>query len=297
MADALLGSPRILGRLPGPDVILRITALAVKSFGPHPMRGDAVVVLWGVLVAAVTILVAGGAGYWMDQLPWQVPPVFASKLLLLILILGQRPVFDAARFLARDMARRGSEEVDGRHAAGRWTIERLTNRMADGLIANIFWFLVAGFAGLLVFRAISVINAVGAPSGVCQTRDPLFRPAAWLYWLLGLPPAIIAVFIIKLAAIPAHPKSFLIWLPVLNPPTIPAALPLRSWPLNAVAALLCLSLKTAPDTNQTVPKWIGPKGGTARVGAAEIRRALLLFFAAWLWVIAALVLLLLWRLV
>lgn len=291
--DALAGGHNVLGRVPGPDSLLRIAGLFVQDrLAPPGDPSAGVGRLWawlaGITLTLLIVVSVAGAGRLLDNIAATTLWLVVLKAVLLALLMGQRTVIDTARELAGRLASPSGQGAEGRFAAARWMVERLTNRYADGLIANFFWFLAGGFAGLLAFRAIAVLAAVGSPSGVRRPSDPLFWLAGWLYWLAGLLPALlISVFLILAGAIVAparafHGAGFLfsggLWM----------SLPIRLWPLQVMCRSLDLALKADPDGEAPGSAWIGAKDGRARADARDVRRAMLIVVSGWLLVFALL---------
>lgn len=293
LLDALVGGHNLLGRIPGPDSLLRISGLyfqdniSIRGF-PRPWAW-----LAGTVLALLLISLAATAGRLLDNLAATAWWLVMAKAGLLALLLGQRTVIDTAREMADRIASPSGQGAEGRYAAARWMVERLTNRYADGLIANLFWFLTGGFAGLLAFRTIAVLAAVGSPNGVKRPGGPLFWLTGWLYWLSGLLPGLLAAILLIFAgAIVApsrafHGAGFLLAGEFL--PTLPA----RLWPLHVVCRTLDLTLKADPDGKAPGRVWIGAKDARARAGAGDVRRAMLVIVSGWLLVFAMLAALLL----
>ncbi len=249
--------------------------------------------LAGTVLALLLISLAAGAGLLLDNLAATAWWLVMAKACLLALLLGQRTVIDTAREMAVRIASPSGQGAEGRYAAARWMVERLTNRYADGLIANLFWFLTGGFAGLLAFRAIAVLAAVGSPNGVKRPAGPLFWLTGWLYWLSSLLPGLLAALLLLFAgAIVAPSRAFRGAGFLLAGEFLPT-LPARLWPLHVVCQTLDLALKADPDGEAPGRVWIGAKDARARAGASDVRRAMLVIVSGWLLVFAMLAALLL----
>lgn len=286
--DALIGGPNFLGRVPGPDSLLRIAGLFIRD--SVSSRGIKPLLAWiiGITLTLFFIFLAAAAGRLLDNFAATTLWLVAVKAGLLALLLGQRSVIDTARELAGRLASPSGQGAEGRYAAARWMVERLTNRYADGLIANFFWFLAGGFAGLLAFRAIAVLAAVGSPNGVRRPGDPLFWLAGWLYWLAGLLPGLLTAVVLLFAGAIVAPGKAFHGAGFLFSRGLGASLPIRLWSLHVVCRCLDLALKADPDGAAPGSAWIGAKDGRARAGARDVRRAMLVIVSGWLLVFALL---------
>lgn len=284
--DALFGSHRLLGRLPGPDSLIRVSLGGATSYLDGRATRPVTAAALGTLLLVLAISLAAALGYLVDRLDAGHPAIQGGQILLLALVLGQRAVVGTARHLAGRLDRAAQFETEGRYAAARWTIERLTNRFADGLVANLIWFIAGGFAGLLAFRALSIFAALGSGDGVRTPQRPHFFVAGGFYWILGIFPGLVASMLLVLAGLVATPGKVLSGLGFLRS-DLRNALPLRLWPLRTMAGLLAVSLKVAPD-DPSNSDWIGSKGARARVVATDVRRAMLIIVIAWLMVLAIL---------
>ena len=291
--DALAGGHNLLGRVPGPDSLLRIAGLFIQNSVSE--RGFKALRAW-IAGSALTLLLvafAAFAGHQLDNLAAATLWLVVAKAILLALLLGQRTVVDTARELAGRLASPSGQGAEGRYAAARWMVERLTNRYADGLIANLFWFLAGGFAGLLAFRAIAVFAAVGSPNGARRPGDPLFWLAGWLYWISGLLPGLLAALVLIFAGAIVAPSRAFHGVAFLLSGGLWSSLPVRVWPLHVVCRTLDIALKADPDGEAPGSEWIGAKDARARADAADVRKAMLIIISGWLLVFAALSILLL----
>lgn len=286
--DALIGGHKLLGRVPGPDSLLRIAGLFFQ--GNISARGIRPLWEWiaGLALTLLIMVLAASAGWLLDNFAATTLWLVSLKTVLLALLLGQRSVIDTARELAGRLAGTTGQGAEGRFAAARWMVERLTNRHADGLIANLFWFLAGGFAGLLAFRAIAVLAAVGSPNGVRRPCDPFFWLAGWFYWLAGLLPGLLSAVVLIFAGAIVAPSRAFHGAGFLFSGGLGRSLPLRLWPLYVVCQCLDLALKADPDGEAPGSAWIGAKDGRARADARDVRRAMLVTVSGWLLIFALL---------
>ena len=163
----------------------------------------------GVLCLVTTMLVAAVAGW----LPTLAPEPFALGLAILIGTLGlaQRSLFDHVRAVARpltqgdlDTARSAVGAIVGRDVAdldadgvAAAALESLAESFNDGVVAPIFWFVLAGLPGLFVYKAVNTADSL------IGHREPRWRAFGWasarMDDLMNLVPARIAGGLIALA--------------------------------------------------------------------------------------------------
>jgi adenosylcobinamide-phosphate synthase len=163
--DALFGEPKwIWDRIPHPAVVIgRLINWADRQFNHGAMRRTKGAVL---LVA----LVAGGAalGAVIEGVLGGFGVVLVGAVLLAQRSLADhvRDVADAlrisvedgrmmvARIVGRDTAEMGEADV------ARAAIESAAENFSDGVIAPLFWFLVAGLPGLIVYKAVNTADSM-----------------------------------------------------------------------------------------------------------------------------------------
>lgn len=287
-ADALFGGHNLLGRLPGPDSLLRVAGLYIQEAVSALGLGRAWAWIVGTILILLLAALAAFAGRQLDILATTSLWLVGAKAGFLALLLGQRSVIDTARELAGRLASPSGQDTEGRYAAARWMVERMTNRFSDGLIANLFWFMAGGFAALLAFRAIAVLTAVGSPNGVTRPAQPLFWAAGWFYWLAGLLPGLLTAVVLLFAGAVVAPSRAFHGAGFALSAGLFSSLPGRLWPLHVVCRSLDLALKADPDGEVPGKDWVGSKDGRARAGAPDVRRAMLTIISGWLIVFAML---------
>ena len=165
LLDALFGEPKwFWDRIPHPAVLIgRVIGWADKRFNSGGLRRAKGV---GLLIA----LVAGGAlaGVVIEALLGPVAVVLVGAILLAQRSLADhvRDVADALRVSLGDgrmmVARivgRDTAEMD-EPAVARAAIESAAENFSDGVIAPLFWFLVAGLPGLIVYKAVNTADSM-----------------------------------------------------------------------------------------------------------------------------------------
>jgi adenosylcobinamide-phosphate synthase len=302
--EAIIGYPDALYRAIGHPVtwIGRLIAWGDEAWNSPTLsfearRGRGVAVL--VLLLAVSLAMGPAITVVLDALF----PAVVSLLLCGVVassLLAQRSldahVLAVARALERDgveAGRRAVSEIVGREtksldqaAICRAAIESLAENFSDGVVAPLFWMVVAGLPGALAYKAINTADsmighkserhcAFGWASARCDdlVNLPASRLSAlWLVMaaaLLGLPAAG-ALAIIRRDA--RHHRS-----------------PNAGWPEAAMAGALGIRL-SGPRVYDDVPvdeRWIGD--GNNDLGASDIRAALRLYRTACALQIAVLV--------
>lgn len=163
--DALFGEPKwVWDRIPHPAVLIgRVIGWADKRFNSGGLRRAKGV---GLLIA----LVAGGAlaGVVIEALLGPVAVVLVGAILLAQRSLADhvRDVADALRVSLGDgrmmVARivgRDTAEMD-EPAVARAAIESAAENFSDGVIAPLFWFIVGGLPGLIVYKAVNTADSM-----------------------------------------------------------------------------------------------------------------------------------------
>lgn len=165
LLDALFGEPKwFWDRIPHPAVLIgRVIGWADKRFNSGGLRRAKGV---GLLIA----LVAGGAlaGVVIEALLGPVAVVLVGAILLAQRSLADhvRDVADALRVSLGDgrmmVARivgRDTAEMD-EPAVARAAIESAAENFSDGVIAPLFWFIVGGLPGLIVYKAVNTADSM-----------------------------------------------------------------------------------------------------------------------------------------
>ena len=247
------------------------------------MRGALVV----VVVAGLSGLV-GWCAAWLTQnhdFGW-VPELF-----LLTALLAGRGLYDRVRAVGigletgLEQGREAVSHIVGRapehldqHGVARAAIESCAENFSDGLIAPVFWYVLFGLPGLMVYKA---VNTMDSMIGHMTPRYRAFgMTAARFDDVLNLIPARLSGLFLSLAAIftpGAHPfKAVKIMLRDSSKHRSMNA----GWPEGAAAGALDLALAGPRRYSQRVVEdpWIGD--GTARAGVKDIRRMLYLYIIA-----------------
>jgi adenosylcobinamide-phosphate synthase len=293
LADAVLGEPDWLyRRVPHPVVLIGRVIAVLEARLLDPARSDQRKRWSGILLLT---FVAGAALALGLGIHLALRPLSAGWLaegLLMSSLLAQRSLAQHVAAVAAGLERgivegrravalivgRDSERLD---AAGvsRAAIESLAENLSDGIVAPLFWGLVAGLPGMLAYKAINTLDSM------VGQRNERYRAFGWASArcddLVNLLPARLTGALLCLAG-PHRPvraaAAMLRDAPQHRSPN-------AGWPEAAIAAALGVRIAgprvyggvLVPDA------WMGE--GRAELGAADIRRALALAWRAW-WLLA-----------
>lgn len=199
--DALFGEPeRVWSRIPHPAVLMgRMVGWADQRFNAGTARR-----LRGVGVMGALCVLAWGLGMVLGALG----PVV--EILVAAILLAQRALVDHVADVARalrlgvDEGRAAVARIVGRDTAdmdgpaiARAAIESAAENLSDGVIAPLFWLMIGGLPGLLVYK---ITNTADSMIGY---RTPRHKEFGWAA----------ARFDDLLNLIPARLTALLIWLP------------------------------------------------------------------------------------
>ncbi|MFQ5618482.1 MAG: cobalamin biosynthesis protein [Rhodospirillales bacterium] len=291
--ETYIGEARFLfkaGRHPA-QVFHRLVAALDRKLN-RESRSQADRALRGFLVVVFVVVPCAATGWgtaWLTQnhaFGWIVELVF------LVMLLAQRRVYDNARAVAhalsehgQEPARRALSKMAGRnvahldeHGVARATIERVAENICAGAVAPVFWYVLLGFPGILVYKAVNFMDAMIGQS------TPRYRAfgmtAAGLDDALSLIPARLAgLFIVLAAVIVPTARPGRAWKVMLRDAgkhrTFNAG-----WPAGAMAGALDLALAGPRRYAERTVKapWIG--GGSARATDRDIGRALHVYVIA-----------------
>ena len=179
--DAILGEPEWLwSRVPHPAVIMgRFIDWLDQKFNTGKDRK-----FRGFLVITTLVLIAGLAGHLIAALPGGA--IFS--ILIAAVLLAQRSlvthVTDVASALRMSLSegRAAVARIVGRDTSDldqtgviRGAIESAAENLSDGIIAPVFWFLIFGLPGLLIYK---IINTADSMIGYKTPRHAEFGWAA-----------------------------------------------------------------------------------------------------------------------
>lgn len=279
LLDGVLGGRKFLGRIPGPDQAIYFLLGQFSKRLDRPDRGKGALVVRGLLVLFSLMVVSAGLGLWIDS--WKTDSWGGQlfTVLLLALTVGQHNVWELVREIMRALTEPQHANAPKRYGATRWAVERLALRFSDGLIANGLFYLLGGFALLLPFRALSMMMATGAPSGLKPAPGPYYFATRILFALVATVPSLIASIFIILAW-PFTPKArFLAMKGLWKNMSSAATSGARRRPLSVIAYAFGWNFRVHP-AEAGPESWIGPRDGKARLSASDLGRAVFLVMVA-----------------
>ena len=292
--EALLAYPAPLFRAIGHPVSW-LGAL-IASFEAHfnnAARSDPWRKAMGCVLVAILLIVSLVSGLALELLssalrPWTLVIGFAA----LFSLIAAGSLDQHVRAVPRALQARGIEggreavsmivgrdvQVLDEPAICRAAIESLAENASDGVIAPVFWFVVAGLPGLIGYKA---INTADSMVGHKSERYRAFGwAAARLDDLINLPASRITAFLIVAAALIVPGTSPGDAMQAIFRDASRHRSPNAGWPEAAMAGALGLRLAGPRiyDGVEVSDSWMG----NGRIGAtgADIKRALWLYRAA-----------------
>ncbi len=209
----------------------------------------------------------------------------------LVVLLAARGLYDHVRAVAKALRQnveegrravahivgRDPDSLDGAGVA-RAAIESLAENFSDAVIAPVFWYVLFGFPGLLVYKTVNTMDSM------IGYRSPRYRAfgmtAARLDDVLNLIPARLAgLFIVFAAAFMPTAKPLSALRIMLRDSRFHRSFN-AGWPEGAMAGALGLALagpRHYPGTSVNDP-WIGD--GSAQAEVKDIARGLYLYLVA-----------------
>ena len=207
MLEAVVGYPDALHRrVPHPVVWIGTLISALEARLNRPDFSEGLRRVFGVVTLLVIVGVSGLAGWLIAKFggPWAV-------VIVGVVGLAQRSLYDHVREVAKPLgagdlggARRAVGMIVGRDpqrldeaGVAAAAIESLAESFCDGVVAPIFWFVVAGLPGLFVYKAVNTADSL------IGHREPRWRSFGWASArfddVLNLIPARLAGVLISVA--------------------------------------------------------------------------------------------------
>jgi len=167
LLDWLLGDPE---RLPHPVVLFG----RIIAWGEHRLNKGRHRRLKGALLALTLVAGVFGGCWWLFRFlsRWPVAEAVAAAIVIFFCLAGTtlirevRMVFEAtdrstdegrrqvARIVGRDTGELSAQEV--RTAA----LETLAENLSDGVVAPLFWLMLAGPAGMLAYKMVNTLDSM-----------------------------------------------------------------------------------------------------------------------------------------
>ncbi len=254
-------------------------------------RSEADRAVRGALVVVFLSGLAFTVGWGVSWLSLNHPFGWIVEFTGLVVLLSARGLYDHVGAVARGLRQnieegrravahivgRDPDRLDGSGVA-RAAIESLAENFGDAVIAPVFWYVLFGFPGLLVYKTVNTMDSM------IGYRSPRYRAfgmtAARLDDVLNLIPARLAGLFIVFAAAFAPTAKPLGGLRIMLRDSRFHRSFNAGWPEGAMAGALGLKLagpRHYPGTTVNDP-WIGD--GNADATSKDISRALYLYFVA-----------------
>lgn len=290
--DAYLGDMRGLMRFVKHPVVLigDLIGFLDRKLN-REKRGDMDRAVRGALTVIIVVCVVGTVGFGIAWLTLNHTFGWVFELILLTLILAGRSLYDhvkavgvalevsleAGREAVSHIVGRDPEQLDV-HGVCRAAIESAAENLCDGVIAPIFWYVLFGFPGLIIYKA---VNTMDSMIGHKNAKYRAFgMTAARLDDVLNLIPARLTGLFLVLAAFFAPQANPLRALKTMLRDAGKHRSPNAGWCEAAMAGALGLALAGPRRYSNTVIKdaWMG--NGTARAKIMDIEKALYMYVVA-----------------
>lgn len=243
----------------------------------------------GACVVVIMVAGTGSIGYGVMWLTLHTTWGWVLEALLIVTMIAARGLYDAVarvgtglemggleggRAAVRHIVGRDPKSLDA-PAIARAAIESLAENFSDAVVAPVFWYVLLGFPGIIVYKT---VNTMDSMIGHRTARHRAFGfTAARLDDALNAIPARLSAVIITMAAA---------FVPTANPKAAitTAARDARKhrsfnagWPEGAVAGALGLALAGPRNYGGEVVNdhWMGD--GRARATPKDVQRALYLY--------------------
>lgn len=245
----------------------------------------------GALVVAFVSIVSGTVGWAAAWLTQNHDFGWVPELFLLTALLAGRGLYDRVRAVALgldqglEQGREAVSHIVGRapehldnHGVARAAIESCAENFSDGLIAPVFWYVLFGLPGLMIYKA---VNTMDSMIGHMTLKYHAFgMTAARLDDVLNLIPARLSGLFLVLAAVFTPGANPFQALKVMLRDSGKHRSMNAGWPEGAAAGALGLALAGPRRYLENVidDAWLGD--GTARATGKDIRRMLYLYVTA-----------------
>ncbi|MBT3306703.1 MAG: cobalamin biosynthesis protein CobD [Alphaproteobacteria bacterium] len=245
----------------------------------------------GAMVVVIVVSLTFTIGWGVAWLSLNHPLGWIIEFAGLVSLLAARGLYDHVSKVARGLRKsvedgrravahivgRDPDQLDG-FGVARAAIESLAENFGDGVVAPVFWYVLFGFPGLLVYKA---VNTMDSMIGHRSKRYRAFgMTAARLDDVLNLIPARLAgLFIVFASAFVPTAKPGQALKVMLRDSRFHRSFN-AGWPEGAMAGALGLALagpRHYPAQTVNDP-WIGD--GKQEATAKDISRGLYLFFVA-----------------
>ena len=299
LLDALIGDPRWLwSRVPHPVAL----AGALIGWADRRLnrRDDDVRRLRGIVLLAGLVTLSGGFAGLVTWLSLTTAWGWMIEALVAFSLIAQRDLWEHVRAVARALVTEGlpggrlavarivgrDPEALDEHGVCRAAIESLAENYADGVVAPVFWYLVAGLPGLVIYKAVNTADSM------IGHKTAHYRAFGWASArfddVLNYVPSKLSGLLIVAASVAlpeGDPKaSFTAMMRDARKHKSPSA----GWPEAALAGALGIAIAGPRHYHGELVRdaWMGD--GRARCTPQDIMRSLQLYlYACVLWALLA----------
>ncbi len=281
LIDALFGEPDwVWKKLPHPTVLMgRMIGWAETKFNKDEQR---------IPKGAAVILVLSAMVWWLGTLVPHLPFGGLFEVLLAAILIAQKSLTQHVQAVSDGLRKslshgrqavsmivgRDTSEMDDA-AIARGAIESAAENFSDGVVAPIFWFLIAGLPGLMVYK---LVNTADSMIGYRTEKYEEFgKFAARLDDALNWVPARLSAIAFMIAQ-----RRWDIWGLIRRDAPLHRS-PNAGWPEAAMAAGLDVAL-SGPRSYEGEMRdfpWVN-EDGARDIGAKEVDQAVDMLWTAWL---------------
>lgn len=291
--EAYIGEARFVFRfVPHPVVLIgRLIGLLDRKLN-REKRSNMDRAVRGFITVLIVCGVTGIIGAGVDWVSRNHHFGWIIELLLIVSLIAQRGLFNAVRKVGIALRDGSLEDARGevshivgrdpaqldQHGVARAGIESLAENFSDGVIAPIFWYVIFGFPGMIIYKA---INTMDSMIGYKNDQYRAFGfSAARIDDIVNYIPARLTGLLFVLAAAFTPNASPMGALKTMIRDASKHRSVNAGWPEGGVAGALDLALAGPRRYPGRVVKdpWIG--SGTAKATHKDVKRALYLYAVA-----------------
>jgi adenosylcobinamide-phosphate synthase len=291
--DAMFGEMGpVFRHVPHPVVLAGRAIAFFEARLNRPVRGDMARRARGVATVIVLVGALAGLGWLIQWLCRTSLAGAVAEAFIIGVLVAQRSLYNhvaavstalihggliSGRLAVSQIVGRDPESLDGAGIA-RAAIESLAENFSDGVVAPVFWYLVAGLPGLFAYKMANTLDSM------IGHKSPRYREFGWaaarLDDLLNLVPAPITGLLLAVSAIFDRQHSATSALRIMLRDGRKHRSPNAGWPEAAMAGALGISLAGPRHYPEGVvdDPYLGD--GSTIASPQDINRALTLYFRA-----------------
>lgn len=175
LLDVAVGEmPWLYRAIPHPVVAIgRLISLLDRRLN-RPQRSHGERQVRGVMVLLSLCTLTGTIGWLVQKLAMTMPYGWVLELLLLVSLVAQRSLYDHVKAVAEGLAQDGlaggrkavsmivgrdPEQLD-QAGVSRAAIESCAENFSDGIVAPVFWYVVAGLPGIMIYKTVNTLDSM-----------------------------------------------------------------------------------------------------------------------------------------